>query len=164
MSTVTKTLPALAEEAYGWFESFTREGDDETLYRLKAGRPEWLYDLVYAAHSHGDYLPDDWRYDVIHSAVGRLSDLSEDDDPDEELSEFADSQVDTYTAKRFAWLASDLRRQYYVDDAAREFGVIIDDEHGIVDMVGLGQYAEAEEVFRSVLQSLLTRLNDEDDA
>ncbi len=51
---------------------------------------------------------------------------------------------------RLAWLASDSSRAGYCDEAAAEFGQSGD----IVDMIALGQYAEAEEVYGLVLQAL----------
>jgi hypothetical protein len=157
--TSTATLEALAAEAYACFESFKRDGDDATLWRLKDERPEWVFDLVYAAHGDGDYLPDDWRYDCLHSA---LSHLADEGDPDD-AHEFADGQVDVYTGSRYAWLASDLRRAGYVDGARDELG---GESLDIAEQIGLGQYAEASEVFASVVQSLRDRLDaieDEDE-
>src|SRR3990167_5659385 len=130
-----ETIQTKAAEAYGWFERATRgKGDDaEPYYRLRDERPEWVYNLVYAGHGAGEMFPDDWRYDCIHSA---LQAISESDNPEDANGEFADGQVDIYNGELLAWLASDARRVLYCDYAAQEFG-----DTGILDRIGLGQYA-----------------------
>lgn len=144
-------LHELASEAYAWFETRTRE-DGETFDTLKDGAPEWLRDLVYDAH--GDFLPEDWRYTCIRAAVEWIAD---ENDPDES-GEFVDSQVDVYTGARFAWLASNLTRQGYVDDAADEFGPDTVYADGVSGAIGWGQYMEAQEVYSSVVSALEAEL------
>jgi hypothetical protein len=150
MTTETPTVETVANEASAWFETATR-GDGETYTRTKDGCPEWVQELVYDAH--GDFGPDDWRYDCIRAAVDAIADGADEDDP----GEFADQHADVYTARGLAWLASNLNRVGYVDDAVSEYGY--DEGRGIAGMVALGQYAEASEVFASVAQSLADRLN-----
>ena len=154
----TATVQALAGEAYSWFETARRAtGDTETgpreegerYTRCKDGAPEWVTELVHDAH--GDFLPDDWRYDAICSA---LEFISETDDPEDGASEWADSNVDVYTGARLAWLASNLNRAGYCVDAAGEYGSSATD---IVAMIGQGQYAESREVFYAVLSALEER-------
>jgi len=152
----TKTTAELAAEAYAWLETATR--DDGTEYtHQKDGAPEWLKELVYAAH--GDFGPDDWRYDAIHSALGAIDDAGVDADLDELEHEWADGHVDVYTAARFAWLASNLNRQSYCDEAREEFGL---DGSDIAEQIGSGQYFEAREVFQSVRSSLEELAGDDD--
>ncbi len=153
------TLQDLAREAFEQFERRTIEGrDPESFYALRDGRPEWVFDLVYAAHDDGDYLPDDWRYDAIHSALAHIIDDADEDADmdDDEAHEFADGNVDTYNGARFAWLASHLNRQFYCDEAAEEYG----EPDGITDRIALGQYAESREVFEQVVTALRERLDE----
>lgn len=150
----------LAGEAYDQFETAER-ADGESFVRLKEGAPDWLVTLVHEAH--GDFLPDDWRYACIKSALGFIHDNEpgELDDSHELLDdshEFADGEVDVYTSARLAWLSSNLNRASYCDEAVEEFG--ISDDGGIIDRIGLGQYAEASEVYYSVVTSLRVRLDD----
>lgn len=154
MTTETATVQALAGEAYAWLETAYRvEGDDDTRYtRCKDGCPQWVTDLVHAAH--GDFLPDDWRYDAIRSCLAAIHD---DDLGEDDATEWADGNVDVYTGRRFAWLASNLQRQFYCDEAARELGFDSGGSQGVADLVGLGQFAESEEVYWSVLRSLQER-------
>lgn len=155
MSAMTIDIETVAGEAYGWFERAERP-DGETFTRLKDGAPDWLSDLVYEAHNAGDMLPDDWRYACIRAVIGAVHDDGEDD-----AHEFADSYVDAYTAARFAWLASDLRRQGYIDDAISELGM--EPTGDVAAMIGWGQYMEAREVFESVVESLEAEVSRRED-
>lgn len=137
-----------ARVAYGWFESAERPVvPTEVFYRLREGRPDWVRDLVYAAHN--DMLPDDWRFQCIMSACEYIAG-SEGDDIEDAQNGFADGYVDVYTSSLLAWLSSNLRRLSYCDEALEEFGPAA----GIAETITRGQYLEAVEVFGSVLASL----------
>lgn len=156
------TIQELAHIAYSYFENAKRSNGDEFV-RTKDDTPEWIRELVH--NSHGEFLPDDWRYKTIQSALGFIADYEGDDLDDalgDAVNEFAGGEVDVYTGARFAWLSSNLTRQNYVDDAVSEYGN--DPERGIAEMVGLGQYAEAEEVFTLVRSALEARAAAEENA
>lgn len=138
----------LAGEAYDALETATRP-DGSTFTRTRDDAPEWVTSLVHDAH--GDFLPDDWRYDAIRAALGWIHDNEPITDADP-AHEWADSYVDVYTMARFAWLSSHPQRQFYVDEAASDFGH--DPESGIAAAIGLGQYMESREVFEAVVQAL----------
>lgn len=142
--TTSTTLESLAAEAASYFERRTR-GDDE-IVTLKDNRPEWAQDLTREAH--GDFLPDDWRYACIKSALDWLANGG-----DPEAHEWADAEVDIYTGARFAWLSSNLQRQGYCDEAIAEFGEVED----TASLIGMGQYFEAQEVMRLVVEFLEAR-------
>lgn len=150
------TLATIAREASHWFETKPRTNSDETFVSLKDGRPNWLVDLVH--EGHGGILPDDWRYSTIEAALDHIADndLEDENEAREADAEFADEAVDVYTAARFAWLASHLSRQGYVDEATEDFGPA----ESVADAVGRGQYLEAREVYESVVTSLVDRLDE----
>lgn len=150
------TIQDLAGIAYDSFESFKRDGSEDTIYKLKDDRPEWVYELVRDAH--GDFFPDDWRYEAIMDACGWIHD----NDGDDDSGEFADQKVDVYTSDRIAWLASSLDRVSYCDEAAAEFGAG-DTATDIVAMIALGQYAELSEVYGLVYRALEEKADAEDD-
>ena len=152
MTTEVATIQDLAREASEWFETRQRDNGD-TFFTLKDGRPDWVQDLVHAAHGE-DFLPDDYRYRWTYGALEFIADA--DGDPLDDVGEFADLAVDTYTSERFAWLASNLQRAGYVDEAVEELGR---PDGGIVEMIGLGQYAEASEVYGLVCRALDERLS-----
>lgn len=149
------TVQSLAGEAFGWFETALRSDGETRFSRLKDGAPEWVSDLVFEGHGHGELMPDDWRYETICDACEAISEC--DDDPDDLAAEFADNAVDTYNGERLAWLASHLSRVSYCDDAAEEFGGG-DGETDMMTRIAWGQYAEASEVFGLVVQALRARL------
>ena len=153
MPEVSTTLEELAKEAAGYFT--TKERGDETIIVTRDGSPDWIRDVIYAAHGDG-FLPDDWRYATISAAVDHLADGGDPDDG----HEFADQNVDVYTGARLAWLSSNLNRAGYVDEAREELG---GDDLGVIEQIGLGQYQESLEVFGSVVESLRDRLEEIED-
>lgn len=144
---MSSSIHELAGQAYGAFTT-TQRGDD-TIVVLKDDRPQWVYDLVQAAHGEF-FLPDDWRYASIRNALSAIHDDAP-DDLDDYAGEWADGNVDTYTMARLQWLASNLQRTFYCDDAA---GAFDPSEDGIVGLIGMGQYMESSEIYASVVQSL----------
>jgi hypothetical protein len=142
------TIEVVASEAYGWFT--TTQRNDETITVLKDDHPEWVRDIVYAGHGK-NFLPDDWRYEAICSALEAIG------EGDEDGTEWADQNVDVYTNARFAWLSSNLQRQGYVDEATEEFGQA---ENGVADAIGMGQYLESREVFNLVLDAVRERVDE----
>jgi hypothetical protein len=158
METTETTIHTLAGEAYQAFETATRD-DDSSYVRRRDDAPEWVGELVQSAH--GEFFPDDWRYEAIRDACGYIADNEPDED--DGPHEFADSHVDVYTGARLAWLASHLSRPGYVDEA-RDEGLIGPDA-GITDAIGVGQYCELLEVYRLVWEALSDRLDElEDDS
>jgi hypothetical protein len=151
------SIAQLAQEAYDYFVTDTRPRSDETFTKTRDDAPEWVTDLVRSAH--GDFLPDDWRYESIRSALGFIADNEVDgDELDDLASEWSDQNVDTYTGQRLAWLSSNLNRAGYCDDAAAEFG--FDSSEGIAQWIGMGQYMESGEVWASVVNTLRERLEE----
>lgn len=144
-------LAELAGQLYDAME--TRQRGEDSITVMKDDAPEWVKDLVFAAH--GDFGPDDYRYEAIRETAGFLHD-NPSIDPDDAASEFADDQVDIYNANRYRWLASNLNRAGYVDEATEEFGPA----ENVTDAIGRGQYMELQEVYNSVLQSLRDHLEE----
>ena len=151
------TLATLAGETYAQRERITRN-DGSVCETLKDGAPEWMTDVFHAAH--GDMLPDDWRYACAFAACSEIADVDLDDadDAGDAGHEFADSYVDTYTAARLQWLASNLNRLAYCDEACEE-GLCAADAD-IADRIGAGQYVEALEVFNAVVGALAERVEE----
>ena len=157
MTTTTKTQE-IAAEAAACFETAQRQPNGDEYVRVRDGSPEWITDLVRAAH--GTYidgtpafLPDDWRYRTIAAALDWIAN-SDSDDLDDEAHAFADDTVDVYTGRLIDWLGSNLQRIGYCDEAADEYG---GEPASITDRIALGQYAEAREVFALVLEGVQAR-------
>lgn len=155
---MTIPLHEIATEAESYFES--RKRGEETIIVTKDDAPDWVTDLCHDAH--GDMMPDDWRYDAIHSAVSLIAESGADDESDLEDRdhEFADGQVDIYTSDRLRWLASNLDRTAYVDEARSEFG---GEDSDVTEQIGMGQYMEASEIWGSVVRSLVSEQESRED-
>lgn len=151
---MTTTISTLAREAYDALETRTRD-DGERFTTTRDDAPEWVRDLV--MHAHGDFLPEDWRYETIRDALEQLADGDYEtaDDAREDDGDFADSAVDVYTAPLLRWLASNLNRPGYVDEA-RDEGLISGQEN-ITQQITVGQYLEAREVYALVIDALESR-------
>ena len=110
--------------------------DGSSFVTLSDDRPEWLQTAVYEAHD-GE-TPNDWRYQTAAHIVELLADydLADIDDYRDEL---ADSLVDIYTHDLLAWLAADLNRTGYCDEAWNDDLASASDD-GIVGLIRLGQY------------------------
>lgn len=151
MDEITETMARVAGEAFDAFEQTER--GDETITTLKDNRPQWVFDAVYSAHA--GMFPDDWRYDKTQDAFGAIHDAGEGADLVETGDEFTDGAVDIYTHDRLTWLASNLNRPSYVDEARAE-GLIGEDADE-VERIGVGQYMEAREIWAAVCQAVEDR-------
>lgn len=157
--TITPELIAAAQKCHQGFEKRTRDSGDD-FYILKDGYPgtddaDWIRQLVFDAHGTDadgspSFFPDDWRYEFIFSALAHISDAVEGIDATELANEA--SEPDIYTHDRLCWLASNLRRAGYCDEAREEFDLPADMD--ITERIGWGQMEEKREVFEAVLASL----------
>ena len=71
-------------------------------------------------HAHGDMLPDDFRYKMIHSILQEMDDNDEYEDLD------IDNLTPIYTYELVAWLDSSISRLSYCDQYLEEYGEISD--------------------------------------
>jgi hypothetical protein len=145
------TIQELAAEARSYFELYERK-ENETIWVLKDGRPDWIQRLAYTAH--GDMLPDDTRFDYIVAALDAIEEA-------EDLDEIQ-VEADIYTHDLTAWIHSRVDRYAYCDEALEEYGPC-DPKDGSSPMITLliwGQVKEREEVLSSVRQSLEERLEE----
>lgn len=113
--------------------------------------PQWTQDLIYEAH--GDMLPDDWKYKMIEFVADEVEDA--DDMEDIDAGEIANRFVDNhcYTHERLQWLASNLQRPGYCDEAQEE-GLVHSDAT-MDQRVAIGMYTECCEVASIILAGLL---------
>lgn len=141
----TIDIPTLAAQALEGFELSYRDNGD-VYRRLADHAPDWIGNLVYAAHDDGQFLPDDWRYDTIVAALEYMSEPACDFDAEE----FADSQVDTYYRSQLDWIAAaPSQRADYCAEEFNESGAS-DLSSPVWDLLGLGQYREARTVFETI--------------
>jgi hypothetical protein len=115
------------------------------------GAPQWFTDLCH--HAHGLMMPDDWRYEFIQDALHALEDGADEDGIDLD-------GLYPYTADRLSWLASNLDRPGYCDEAAADAGGPPGD---ILAFVAWGMDRELREVF-GLVRSRLEEIAEDEDA
>lgn len=138
----------------GYFQRKTRD-NGEAFYTFVDDRPDWVYDAVMEAHD-GE-MPDDWRYDICDSLFAEIDEDTDEDD----LHEIVDGLVDVYNADRTAWLAGNLYRASWVDEAAEEFG--IPDDGGIFGLIGMGQYLCIRQMAQIIFDAIKENAEEEDE-
>lgn len=146
------SLRSLVSSFVAAFESDKRE-DGTDFLKLSENKAEWMTDAIRAAHA--DMMPEDRRYAMILESLEKIVDCMDDDAEDfDNLSsgELADSMVDIYNWDRLQWLASNLYRAYYCDEAA-ENG--LSENATMFERIGYGQYMEYVEILESLYNSIL---------
>jgi len=149
------TMKTRAEEMANWFEAATRDNGD-AFTKTRDGAPEWVRDVIHAAHGVHDLMPDDWTYGITRAAVDWISDADDDADMEDGASDFAESEVEVYTSQLLDWLAGPLHRIELADEALE------DGAEGIAHAARQAQAEEARGIFAAVVEAL-AGLDDEDD-
>lgn len=143
MTANTQTaLQSRAEALYHALERRTRDNGND-FYTLKDGSPEWMRDVIHAAHGP-DLMPDDWRYSFINDCAGSLF---YEDDPDE-----IELEADVYTGRLTDWLASNINRVYYLEEAMTEYRP--DSGFALLQLAQLKEREETMQLLREALEEL----------
>lgn len=146
--TETEEIIDLAQRYIGFFESQERAG--ETFIRLTLDAPDGLKELVKEAH--GDFLPDDYRYEFIYESVATIAE-AEGFKPDRDLEDLYQwIDADVYFGDLVSWFGSNSKRTEYVDEIRNEHGCEPFDS--VKDEIRAGQEKEKHEVFFTVLNKL----------
>lgn len=136
---IREKIRVLAGVALAWFE-YRRRHDGTEYWALEEGAPEWVRNLVWAAHAKGEILPEDFRYLFTIEALETLA-----VDPEEPKLE-----PDVYIGELLKWLgAHPSYRIGIVDEAVSQFGW-----NGLFNALQAGQLMEKEEVLQLVRQFL----------
>lgn len=125
--------------------------DGNKFYCFSDDAPDWMTDMAHEAH--GDFMPDDHRYEFIHDALVALADNDDTDEARESI------ESDCYTSDLLAWLSSNLNRLGYVDQSIQEMGKC---DSLANDLMG-GQLVEKLEVFDAVLSFLENKAEELDE-
>lgn len=143
-------IQVLAGEALSYFEY--RQRHDETWYwAIEANAPDWVQNLVWAAHDKGEILPEDFRYLFIIEALEAL--VENPKEPEVML------EPDVYTSELLKWLEDcPSYRMGFVDEAVGELGW-----NGLFNALQAGQLREKEEVLQLVLEFLEKRIEEEEE-
>lgn len=124
---------------------------DDIIWTLRDDAPEWVAEVVYAAH--GDMMPDDWRYGCIVDCLDAI--IDDDGDTDAAL---AGLEPDIYTGALLAWVSSG-GRTGYCDDALERLGV----PDSLAQLLSWGQSYEIEETFDLLAAALEERAAETED-
>ena len=92
---------------------FVERGMKKVYYCIKDDHPDKdqiQLDLIYPLHD--DELPNDWRYDTIHSLLCDFLEYENRQDIEDHIHEIVDGIVDVYNADLLKWVQEDLRRGY----------------------------------------------------
>jgi len=103
-------------------------------------------------HVHGDMLPDDFRYKMIHSILQEMDDTEEYEDLD------IDNLIPIYTNELIGWLDSNITRLSYCDEYLEEYVVISD----TISLLSGGYMMELQEVYYLIVEWLNDNSNEEE--
>ena len=115
----------LAKQALKFFTAH------EQGFVLRDGTPEWVSNLVQAAH--GDMFPDNWRYTLIHRVL-------------EAMADGGDYEADVYRGDLIDWLDSHAIRMGYCDEVLEELVL-----QSTFELLQAGQLREMEEIHDIIL-------------
>lgn len=148
------TLSTLAEQAIQFFRFGDEAKGERKIWMLQDDTPQWVRDLVYAAHDN--FMPDDHKYEFIVDALESIRCSDVDDDLMEEVDN--DLEVDIYNHDLLKWVGSNINRSAYVDD-------VLADGHAseFFQLLREAQFRERREVLGFVIQGLRERVNDMDE-
>ena len=149
------SIPEVAMQAAKYFTTDKRDNGEEFI-KINDDTPKWVREMVRVAH--GDMFPNDWRYKAIVldsiSAAGYGDEFNVAD-----RHEITDYLVNVTTHDLLTWVASRNDRSDYVNEAMREYPR--GDDFDLIQALQMGQYAEYDEIFSSVLESLQKQLDGE---
>lgn len=156
------TIRTQAQEMFDQFTSSTRSGG-ETYYHLKDGAPEWMTDVIHAAH--GSTLPDDTIYEFCRDCIAAIVDDTDDDaDADDCRDAISEIQPEFRTYQLFMWAA---QWSEYIDEVTSNYGAYqIESSSDLVSLLQAAQMCQIEEVGGHLIEALETRadeLNTESD-
>lgn len=95
-------------------------------------------------HAHGDFMPDDHRYRMIHSILQEMDDIEEYEDLN------VDDLIPIYTNDLIGWLDSSITRLSYCDQYLEEYGEISD----TISLLSGGYMMELQEVYDLIVEWL----------
>lgn len=138
------------------FETRERE-NGQTFVCLGENRPEWCQNV--ARESHGDMMPDDYRYKWISHGAETLADIPA-DEWEERIHEIADGMVDVYNFNLLEWVSSNLSRAEWVNDAVHNGLVDVSGDFDLYRAIMAGQYEEIRETLVTLVEEIESLADD----
>ena len=129
--------------------AFTRD-NPRKVYSLAEGSPEWMRDLIYAAHD--GRMPDDWIYQAVYEIACNLNCYDDPDECRDAEHEICDGLVDVYTSDLTRWLGLHSSNVSLCDEAAEEFG--LEAHNDIEHRIRMGQFLAYRRVLAAVVEGV----------
>ena len=144
----TKTFRENLETLYNSLERKERELNkvsNQSYYCLKDNLENKEEIQRFIELLHNGELPNDWRYDIIHSLLDSLLhnyDVNNEDEAYEHINIISDSLVNVYNYGLAKWLCEDVSRGYF--DSSSEISSIYEVNHSesIYGVIMKRQYEE----------------------
>jgi len=153
------TIQQAAQQMYDKFIQDKRN-DGTKFWKLALDRPEWMKEVVFAAHDEGGVMPNDTTYEFIKEAACVLSEMDEDTDEDAARDAIYEQiEPDVYTSQLTGWLDARNDHVYYLTEVLEEFGGDIKDGF---QLLGLAQQKHKHEVAFAVLEAIMGHIAEEE--
>ena len=137
-----------------WLEARPERKSVRSVY-LKAGTPDWAYDLAHAVHDNANIAPDDYRYLFLEQSLDAIVDNDGDiEAAEEQLQDVYQSRYDLGQ-----WFAESHDGWNRTEDAIKELGT-----HDLEAAMSFAQAGERLEVFHIVVSFLAERFDEITDA
>ena len=150
----------LAKEMQDQFKLIRRE-DGSEIWVLKDDHPEWMQDVMYAAHSDGASLPDDTVYDLAHDCINAIAECDKEDDADTLRDAIDEIEPEYRTWQLFTWAA---RWSEYIDEVCSEFGgTMIKSSSELEAMLRMAQSLQIERIGGLIIEALEELASDDDE-
>ena len=131
-------------------------GMNKVYYSIKDDHPDKEHirqDLIYPLHD--DELPNDWRYDTIHSLLIDFVECEDRNQIENRIHEMIDGLVDVYNADRIKWVQEDLRRGCIESDLATG-------GENVFELIGLAQYEVINQMAYQLLDYIDNNVEEEE--
>tara|TARA_R100001443_G_scaffold52423_1_gene64085 strand:- start:682 stop:1149 length:468 start_codon:yes stop_codon:yes gene_type:complete len=139
----TKTFKENLETLYNSLEQKQREPGLGCYYCLKEDLENKEKIQNFIMDLHNEELPNDWRYDIIHSLLDSLLnnyDVNNEDEAYEHIDIISDSLVNVYNYGLAKWLCEDVSRGYF--DQSLDNSEFNNDDTSIYGIIMKRQYEE----------------------
>ena len=142
----TKTFRENLETLYNSLERHERELNkvsNQSYYCLKDDLENKEEIQRFIELLHNGELPNDWRYDIIHSLLDSLLnnyDVNNEDEAYEHIDIISDSLVNVYNYGLAKWLCEDVSRGYF--DKSLDNTEFLNDDASIYGIIMKRQYEE----------------------
>ena len=146
----TKTFKENLETLYNSLERRERELNkvsNQSYYCLKDDLENKEEIQRFIELLHNGELPNDWRYDIIHSLLDSLLhnyDVNNEDEAYEHINIISDSLVNVYNYGLAKWLCEDVSRGYF--DSSSEISSIYEVNHS-ESIYGIIMKRQLEEIY-----------------